>query len=352
MRARKRALCIFLSAVLLFAAASALAAEDHSGETVILFSAGLRGQSGAPAIEKWKTHYEGLGANVLVLSSGGNFYGADKADEDEGMSVLEAMNASGYTAAAVGVSDLEYGVKRLIDLGMGADFPLLCCNLTSKAGEFPFAPSALYEKVGVVGFCSPEAETLISDDKLSGYSFNGDLADIFIQQAVDEVIAQGAETVIVLANTAPKDESKPWRGEDLIPHLKGVDIWIDLRGGENSSGEGVKMKDNEGMELLCLGADEALTGCVIFDGISYEASYLDNGEAPETAKSASAPGKAEKTDLPQSRAEKKQEEKVKPPVPNDYPAPTGANTGYRPAYQLVLMALCLVFAIFLSRRRA
>ena len=325
----KRTICFLLLILLLFLLPSGAfaAAEDYSGKTVLLYTCGSSESSqDAPyaALKAYASRYESLGATVLTFSLGDDFYASGFDDKSEGMDTLFLMNAAGYTAYAVGEADFSYGVTRLLDLGMGANFDLLCCNCTTKKGEMTFLPSALYNGVGVVAFCSPRTETDVADDKLEARIFNGDVLDILIQQTIDELQAQGAESIVVLAHTGSSEAYSPWRSEDLLPRLSGADVWISAH---DSASSVYNETDADGMSVLCAPASGQRVGGIVFDSLSYQALALDAIEPDKTA----------------DELEKKM----------SYPAPTGANTGdFTPAFLSFLFTSLLLVILALRVRRS
>jgi len=94
--------------------------------------------------------------NVLVLDAGNAFFG----EEARGRLILEAMNAMGYDAMAIGDRDFWFGVGGLRKLMAEAKFPFLSANIVlSDTGELLAQPYIIKEiggrKVGIIGISSP-----------------------------------------------------------------------------------------------------------------------------------------------------------------------------------------------------
>ncbi len=115
------------------------------------------------------------GGAVVLLDAGDTYQGGIESDMSEGALVIDAYNAMGYSAAAVGNHDFEFGdvdapgrmVNPTVDargalkaLAVRARFPMLAANLLDAATGMPvtwpnISPSALVDvagiKVGLIG---------------------------------------------------------------------------------------------------------------------------------------------------------------------------------------------------------
>jgi len=99
---------------------------------------------------------------VLVLDAGDTLFGQMLALQSEGRVIVEAMNAMGYDAMAVGQMDLAKGVEVLLARAKEARFPILSCNLVgAQEQKLIFQPYALLERggvrFGIIGVTEPEA---------------------------------------------------------------------------------------------------------------------------------------------------------------------------------------------------
>jgi len=99
---------------------------------------------------------------VLLVDAGSTLFGQMLALQSEGRVIIEAMNAMGYDAMAVGELDLAKGVDTLIARAGEARFPLLSCNLVSAQEQKPLLkPYALLERggvrFGILGVTEPQA---------------------------------------------------------------------------------------------------------------------------------------------------------------------------------------------------
>ncbi|MDD4076244.1 MAG: bifunctional UDP-sugar hydrolase/5'-nucleotidase, partial [Eubacteriales bacterium] len=306
MKQWKRLFASILAFAMLFAfAMPAFAEEDLSGKTVILHTNDMHSRVdanlGYASVKAYKDALEKQGATVLVLDAGDTFHGLPIANLSQGQDIVDIMNAVGYTAMTPGNHDFNYGVEHLNDLVSSADFDVLSCNLTKEDGTPVFASGKVYGDVGVVGICTPETATKTNPLNVEGYVFNPDTMAALLQEAIDEVKAQGANTVVVLGHLGVDPESAPWRSTDIIPQLSGVNVFVDGHShtvigteGEkdadgnvlsySSAGEKVKDKDGSDVLLVQTGCYGATIGKVTVDGDQYTAELLatDNKDADIT----------------------------------------------------------------------
>lgn len=87
---------------------------------------------------------------VLLLDAGDTLFGQMLALQSEGRVIVEAMNAMGYDAMAVGQMDLAKGADVLLERAKEARFPILSCNLVGAQDQEPiFQPYVVLERGGV-----------------------------------------------------------------------------------------------------------------------------------------------------------------------------------------------------------
>lgn len=102
------------------------------------------------------------GRTVLVLDAGDTLLGQTIALETEGAAIVEAMNAMGYDAMAVGRLDLAKGVDVLTRRAQEAQFAILSSNLVRKGTQELILPaSTIIERdgvrYGILGVTEPQA---------------------------------------------------------------------------------------------------------------------------------------------------------------------------------------------------
>lgn len=185
------------------------------------------------------------GGAVLLLDAGDTYQGGIESDISEGALVIDAYNALGYTAAAIGNHDFEFGTAEPPDAGgvpgdprgalkaraRQAHFPMLAANLidtaTGRLVDWPnVSPSVLIEvngiKVGIVGVMTMEALQSTLAANVLGLRM-APIGDAIRDQAT-ALRARGAEVVVVTAHAggrctrfgAPDDLSSCDRGSEIF----------------------------------------------------------------------------------------------------------------------------------------
>ena len=160
-----------------------------------------------------------LGA-VLLFDSGDTYQGGIESNLSEGAAVIDAYNALGYTAAAVGNHDFEFGA---VDVWQGAAPPMADLRGALKAravqARFPFltanlledgrpvdwpnvSPSRLVEAaglhVGVIGVMTYDALSMTQVANVTGLTVTPLVAAI--DREAQALRAQGAQLVIVASH--------------------------------------------------------------------------------------------------------------------------------------------------------
>jgi 5'-nucleotidase len=157
---------------------------------------------------------------VIVVDSGDLFQGTLESNLFEGEPVIDGYNAIGYTAAAVGNHEFDYGpvgpdsvVRKPGDDPLGAlkqnaaraKFPFLSANMTEKAtGKVPSWAKAYTivnaggAKVGIIGLSTPDTPNVTVEQNVHALDFGDPLPATVA--AARELRAQGADAVIVIAH--------------------------------------------------------------------------------------------------------------------------------------------------------
>ncbi len=160
------------------------------------------------------------GGAVVLVDAGDMFQGTLESNQAEGAPVVEAYNALGYAAAALGNHEFDFGPEgpALLPARPGEDargalkararqarFPFLAANL--EQAHQPVAwpnvrPSVLIEvagiKVGLVGVTTPSTATTTLPVNVDGLTF-APLAPAMAREAA-RLRAQGAQVIIGLAH--------------------------------------------------------------------------------------------------------------------------------------------------------
>jgi len=158
--------------------------------------------------------------HVLLVDSGDLFQGTMESNMFEGEPIIRSYNALGYTAAAVGNHEFDYGpvgpnavprspgddpfgaLERNAKL---ANFPLLSANMVEKStGKTPWwaKPSMIVSvagaKIGIIGLSTPDTPNVTMAANVTTLSFT-DPVEATIREA-KSLRERGADAVIVIAH--------------------------------------------------------------------------------------------------------------------------------------------------------
>ncbi len=198
--------------------------------------------------------------NLLLVDDGDAIKGEPIGLFTKGESIIDIMNAVGYDIAIPGNHEFDYGADYFLELTKKADFPYISCNVTKK-GELVFAPWLIREtggmKIGFVGVTTPDTlrgpkPQLFQDDNGNAiYGFMEDESGAklceAVQDAVDEVRAEGADYVVLLAHLGSDEECRPWTYRDVISGTTGIDAVLD---GHSHDADQVVMKNRDGKDVV------------------------------------------------------------------------------------------------------
>jgi 5'-nucleotidase len=174
------------------------------------------------------------GGGVVLLDAGDTYLGGIESNMSEGAVVVDAFNALGYTAGALGNHDLEYGAVdqwpfgtasgdprgALKALARRARYPMLAANLTESPALTPVpwpnvVPSALVTvagvRVGLVGVVTYDALSLTLAANVGGLATTP-LVGAIVREAT-ALRGRGAQVVVAVSHaggtcgtfTAPED---------------------------------------------------------------------------------------------------------------------------------------------------
>ncbi|HEX7422206.1 MAG TPA: 5'-nucleotidase C-terminal domain-containing protein [Thermoanaerobaculia bacterium] len=157
---------------------------------------------------------------VLLVDSGDLFQGTFESNFFEGEPVIRAYNAMGYSAAAIGNHEFDYGpagpysvVRTSGEDPLGAlkrnasiaTFPFLSANITEKAtGKTPSwaRPYAIVDvagaRIGIIGLTTPDTPNVTVASNVASLDF-GDPVAATIKAAAD-LRAQNVDAVVVIAH--------------------------------------------------------------------------------------------------------------------------------------------------------
>ena len=262
----KKILALLLTLALTLGCVSALAEDAAPAlqkDLIILFTSDVHcgvdqgwGYAGLYAVK------ESLAADnhVLLVDDGHAIQGEPIGTMTTGEAIINIMNTVGYDIAIPGNHEFDYGMDRFLELTEKANFPYISCNF-NKEGELVFAPYAIKEfdgvKIGFVGVTTPltprssTPKYFMDDNGNFIYGFlqdqTGEAVYDAVQKAVDDVRAEGAQYVIVMAHLGNESEVEPWRYSDLIAHTNGIDALLD---GHSHDTDQVIMKNKDGKDVI------------------------------------------------------------------------------------------------------
>lgn len=155
--------------------------------------------------------------------------------------VIKAMNVLGYDCGTVGNHEFNYGLDFLFNTLGGANFPIVCANLTKgelaadpKQDALHFKPYAIIEKtikdgggaesaikVGFIGFVPPQI--MVWDQKnLDGKAQTRDIVEA-ARAWVPAMKEEGADIVIALSHSGIDGHGLTERMENASLYLAGVE---------------------------------------------------------------------------------------------------------------------------------
>lgn len=211
------------------------------------------------------------GKNVLLVDAGDHSQGTAYGAMDEGKSVIDIMNATGYQLATLGNHEFDYGSFRAFGIMEQADFPYVSCNFyTTEDGELVLPPYEVLEagdvKVAFVGISTPESITKSTpayfmnearDQFIYQFYAGDDGQELYdcVQKAIDAA-SQEADYVIGLGHLGVNPASVPYTSEDVIANTTGLDAFID--GHSHNVMEQKEIMDKEGKPVVL-----SQTGCYL-----------------------------------------------------------------------------------------
>ncbi len=155
--------------------------------------------------------------------------------------VIKAMNVLGYDCGTLGNHEFNYGLDFMFNTLGGANFPIVCANLTKgalaadpKLDELHFKPYVILDKmirdgsgaespikVGFIGFVPPQV--MVWDAKnLEGSAQTRDIVET-ARAWVPRMKEEGADIVIALSHSGIDGHGQTERMENASLYLAGVE---------------------------------------------------------------------------------------------------------------------------------
>jgi 2',3'-cyclic-nucleotide 2'-phosphodiesterase (5'-nucleotidase family) len=188
------------------------------------------GEGAANLVGRWREveDYSPDGP-FLILSGGDMWTGPAISSWFDGQSMAEVMNTMGYSAAAVGNHEFDFGLDGLNQRAAESNFPFLSANIRYRNdGSFPtgigIKPYTIVEvneiDVGIIGLTTTRTPYTTNPANVSEFEFID--YEEALREIVPEVRAAGAELILVPAHIC-KDELVDLAGQisDLGIHMLG-----------------------------------------------------------------------------------------------------------------------------------
>ena len=160
---------------------------------------------------------------TILLDGGDMFQGTAASNLVHGRSVIELYNYLGYSAAALGNHELDWGQDTLKALMRAAHYPILAANVRDPNGrDVPWIPNDTIVqrgpfKVGIIGVIRRETAVTAFPENVAGLDFVD--AVPIIDSIAPALRARGADFVIVIghigARCTPPRSSQNCHGEAI-----------------------------------------------------------------------------------------------------------------------------------------
>ncbi len=287
----KKRVSLIITVMLLLSvmtAALASSAEESAAETVSVFPAGSPDEVAAVILHTNDVHagyadnigYDGLVLykkeleafydHVLLVDAGDAVQGTVIASLSNGTEIIRMMNRAGYDLAAPGNHEFDFGFDALEECSELLSCGYTCANFCTADGEPVFSPWKILEagdlKIGFVATVTPYTFTQTSIRNIVNevgepmYDFlvdnTGDRLCDALQKRIDEVRANGADYVILLAHLG-SDTKTPsiYSSNAVVGKLTGLDMVIDSHTHEVYN---TRIPDKEGRMIPVAQAGEKL----------------------------------------------------------------------------------------------
>ncbi len=161
---------------------------------------------------------------TILLSAGDMFQGTPISNVFSGEPVMDAMNALGFDAMAIGNHEFDWGIDKLQTLRDRAKFPFLTANITDASGKGPAGaiPYVMLErngvKIAVIGLTTSEVAYTTKPEYVRGLTVKK--PQEVLPDLIKKVRTEGAAFVIVLSHIGIVDD------RSLVASVRGIDVVI------------------------------------------------------------------------------------------------------------------------------
>lgn len=241
---KKRILSIFLVLCLLLSLLPMSVMASETEEITILYTNDVHTyidrEITYSKVAALKSSYE----NVLLLDAGDHIQGTAYGSMDEGKTIIELMNATGYDIATLGNHEFDYGMAGCMQAINWADYSYVSCNFLHEedgvTGDSVLDAYKIFDingvKLAVIGITTPETLTSTTpayfQDENGNYIYgiaggdDGENLYNAVQSAIDNA-SEEADVIIALGHLGDEITAAPWRSEDVIANTSGLDAFID-----------------------------------------------------------------------------------------------------------------------------
>ncbi len=193
-------------------------------------------------VAAYKKQQKAENPQTLLLDAGDAIQGEPVGKLTDGRAMVRILNAAGYDFAIPGNHEFDYGMDNFLSLAKKMKCGYTSCNFVRRdTGKNVLRPYRIFpfkeRKVALIGVTTPG--TLVSstprffqDGKghfLYGFCEDKEGTKLYekVQETVDAVRKQGADTVILVAHLGSDGSIPVWSSSALLAHLTGVDGIID-----------------------------------------------------------------------------------------------------------------------------
>jgi len=200
-----------------------------SGSLTIIHMNDTHGRTQAePYISQLAKDIRADGGNVLVLDAGDRLHGQTPTNLTEGETMVQVMNAVGYSAMVTGNHEYNFGLSRLRELSVMMDFPLLAANVRYN-GDYIFERYTIFNmddlKVGVFGLATPETPTSSDPRNMGGLVFENPVE--IAAEIVELMKERNCDIIIALAHLGDDNSTAENNRSDALAAVDGIDVVID-----------------------------------------------------------------------------------------------------------------------------
>ena len=270
---KKRIFAVLLTICVMFSMSSAAVAAE-TGDIVVLFTNDVHcavdeyiGYAGLAAYAAEMEAEVGAG-NVTLVDAGDAVQGAALGTLSQGEYIIEIMNAVGYDIMVPGNHEYDYGMERMLELMGMLDAAVISSNFVDlTTNETVFDAYAVVDygtiQVAYVGITTPESFTkstpkYFQDDAgnyIYGFGETDNEIYTFVQTAVDNAVAEGADVVVAVGHCGDTGVEEQWSSSEIIANTTGIDVFIDGHSHSTIASETYQNESGEDVVLTSSGSN-------------------------------------------------------------------------------------------------